>query len=82
MKSSKRFLMIGLALALAAFTAACSFSVSTAKIEEAIMTNIVDAEGKPGDAVTSFSADVRNSLLPQKSATHRTTPRLQSFGHI
>lgn len=58
MKSSKRFLMIGLALALAAFTAACSFSVSTAKIEDAIMTNSVDAEGKPGDAVTSFSADV------------------------
>lgn len=58
MKSRKRFLMIGLALSLVVFAAGCSFSFSTAKIEDAIMTNSVDAEGKPGDAVTSFTPDV------------------------
>jgi hypothetical protein len=58
MKSRRRFLMIGLALVLAVFAAGCSFSFSTAKIEDAMMTNSVDAEGKPGDAVTSFTSDV------------------------
>ncbi len=58
MKSRRRILVMGLALALAVFAAGCSFSFSTAKIEDAIMTNSVDAEGKPGDAVTSFTPDV------------------------
>ena len=58
MKSRKRLAWIALALALAVFTASCSFSVTTAKIEDAIMTDMVDAEGKPGSTVTSYPADV------------------------
>ena len=53
----KRVLLIAVAAILAVFTVGCSFSASTAKIEDAIMTNIVDAEGKPGEEVVSFPAD-------------------------
>lgn len=45
------------ALALAVFATGCSFSFSTAKIEDAIMTNSIDADGKPGEAVASFATD-------------------------
>lgn len=58
MKSRKRLVWIALALALAVFAVGCSFSISTAKIEDAIMTDMVDAEGKPGSTVTSYPADV------------------------
>ena len=57
MKTSKRIMLMTLALALAIFTVGCSFNISTAKIEEAIMTDSVDADGKPGSTVTSFPAD-------------------------
>lgn len=53
----KRVLLIAVAALLAVFTVGCSFSVSTAKIEDAIMTNTVDADGKPGEEVVSFPAD-------------------------
>lgn len=57
MKSNKRIAIIAVALALAIFATACSFSVSTANITDAIMTNSIDAEGKPGETVTSYSQD-------------------------
>ena len=57
MKPRKHLIWMVLALALAAFAVGCSFSVSTAKIQDAIMTTSIDAEGKPGDAVTSYPAD-------------------------
>lgn len=53
----KRVLLIAVAAILAVSTVGCSFSASTAKIEDAIMTNSVDAEGKPGEEVVSFPAD-------------------------
>ena len=71
MKPSKRILMTTLALALAIFTVGCSFNVTTAKVEEAIMTNSVDAEGKPGEAVTSFPAD---TAMLYTSAKLRNAP--------
>ena len=57
MKSNKRFMIIAFALALAVIATGCSFNFSTAKIDDAIMTNSVDADGKPGEEVVSFSAD-------------------------
>ena len=57
MKSRKSIISIAFALALAVFVTGCSFSFSTAKIEDAIMTNSIDAEGKPGEEVVSFAAD-------------------------
>jgi hypothetical protein len=71
MKTNKRILMITLALALAVFTVGCSFSVSTAKIEDAIMTNSVDADGKPGEEVVSFTAD---AAMLYTSAKIRNAP--------
>ena len=56
-KMRKRILLIAVAALLAIFTVGCSFSVSTAKIQDAIMTNTVDADGKPGEEVVSFPAD-------------------------
>ncbi|MEA4913177.1 MAG: PsbP-related protein [Christensenella sp.] len=53
----KRILLIAVAAVLAVFAVGCSVSVSTAKIEDAIMTTSIDAEGKPGDEVVSFPAD-------------------------
>ena len=58
MKSNKRILWMVVALALAVFATGCSFSFSTAKIEDAIMTESIDENGMPGDAVTSFPANV------------------------
>ncbi|PKM40383.1 MAG: hypothetical protein CVV04_04055 [Firmicutes bacterium HGW-Firmicutes-9] len=57
MKSNKRFAIIAVVLALALFATACSFSVSTANIQDAIMTNSIDADGKPGEEVVSFPTD-------------------------
>ena len=53
----KRVLLIAVAALLAIFAVGCSFSASTAKIADAIMTNSVDADGKPGEEVVSFPAD-------------------------
>ncbi len=53
----KRILLIAVAAVLAVFAVGCSVSVSTAKIEDAIMTTSINAEGKPGDEVVSFPAD-------------------------
>ena len=71
MKTSKRIMMMTLALALAIFTVGCSFSFSTAKIEDAIMTDSVDEEGKPGNTVTSFPAD---TAMLYTSAKIRNAP--------
>lgn len=57
MKFNKRFAIIAAVLALAMFATACSFSASTANIQDAIMTNTIDSEGKPGEEVVSFPAD-------------------------
>ena len=57
MKSRKYLVWVALAMALVVFTTGCSFNFSTAKIEEAIMTDMVDAEGKPGSTVTSYPAN-------------------------
>ena len=57
MMMRKRMYLIAVAALLAVFTVGCSFSASTAKIEDAIMTTSIDAEGKPGDEVVSFPAD-------------------------
>ncbi len=57
MKSNKRIIWMVVALALAVFATGCSFSFSTAKIEDAIMTNSIDAEGMPGEEVVLFAAD-------------------------
>ena len=66
MKTRKRFLLIALAAALAVFTVGCSFSFSTAKIEDAIMTDSIDSEGKPGEEVVSYPADVQTIYTSAK----------------
>ena len=66
MKSNNRLVIVAIALALALFATACSFSVSTAKIEDAIMTESIDAEGKPGEEVVSFSADAAMLFVSAK----------------
>lgn len=57
MNTSKRILILAMAALLAIGVFGCSFSVSTARIEDAIMTDSIDSEGKPGNAVTSYPAD-------------------------
>ena len=59
------------ALALAVFATGCSFSFSTAKIEDAIMTESIDAEGKPGATVTTYTPDAENLFA---SAILRNAP--------
>lgn len=71
MKSNKHIVIVAFALALALFAAACSFSVSTAKIEDAIMTTYIDAEGKPGEEVVSYPAD---AAMLYASAKLRNAP--------
>jgi len=57
MKSNKRIAILAVAMALALLATACSFSVSTANIQDAMMTDSIDAEGKPGATVTSYSPE-------------------------
>ncbi len=57
MKHQRRILLIAVAAALAIFTLGCSFNFSTAKITDAIMTDSIDADGKPGNTVSVFSTD-------------------------
>lgn len=57
MNTKKRFLYIAIAAILAFGAVGCSFSVSTAKVTDAIMTDSVDADGKPGNTVTTYPAD-------------------------
>ena len=59
MKSNKRIAILAVAMALALLATACSFSVSTANIQDAIMTNSIDQDGVPGEAVTSFAPDAQ-----------------------
>lgn len=71
MKSNKRIIWMVVALALAVFATGCSFSFSTAKIEDAIMTNSIDESGMPGDTVTSFPANVE---IMYTTATVKNAP--------
>ncbi|NLI54286.1 MAG: hypothetical protein GX417_08150 [Clostridiales bacterium] len=57
MKISKRILLFAVVAMLAVFTVGCSFSFSTAKIEDAIMTNSIDDKGMPGEEVVSYTTD-------------------------
>lgn len=57
MKTSKRIFLVAAAAVLAVLTVGCSFSVSTANISDAIMTDSIDADGKPGNTVTVYPAD-------------------------
>lgn len=56
MKHTKKVLCLLAAMIFALSAASCSFT--TAKVTEAIMTDSIDAEGKPGNEVTSYTADV------------------------
>ena len=57
MKISKRAICVFIALMFAFLTFGCSFNFSTAKVEDAFMTDTIDSEGVPGAAVASFPAD-------------------------
>jgi len=57
MNKIKSFLLILVAAALIVFAVGCSFSVSTAKIEDALMTTSIDANGMPGEQVVSYSSN-------------------------
>lgn len=53
-----RKIVIFVVAAVLAFSAiGCSFSVSTAKVTDAIMTDSIDADGKPGNTVATYPAD-------------------------
>lgn len=71
MRTRKSLLLILAAVTLAVFTVGCSFNFSTAKIEDAIMTDSIDAEGKPGEEVVSYPAD---ALTLYVSAKLRNAP--------
>jgi len=66
MKSNKRIAIVAVAMALALLATACSFSVSTANIQDAIMTNSIDQDGVPGEAVTSFTPDAEMLYVSAK----------------
>ncbi len=55
MKIKKIILLLTIASVLAVSTVGCSFT--SAKVDDAIMTQSVDEEGVPGDEVVSFPAD-------------------------
>jgi len=57
MNKIKSFSLMLVAAALTVFAIGCSFNFSTAKIDDAIMTLNIDADGVPGDEVVSFPAD-------------------------
>ncbi len=71
MKTKKQILLVAVAVLLAVFAVGCSFSVSTAKIDSAIMTDSIDSQGKPGNEVTSYSADTMSLYT---SAVIRNAP--------
>lgn len=57
MKTTKRIFLIATAAALAIFSLGCSFNVTTAKIDDAIMTTNLDDNGAPVDEVVSYPTD-------------------------
>lgn len=71
MKNNKRLFLMILVAALAVFAVGCSFSATTAKVEDAIMTTSIDSDGVPGDQVVSYTADA--SML-YASAKIRNAP--------
>lgn len=57
MKTQKSVLLIAVAVLMALVSVGCSFSVTTAKIADAIMTDSIDANGMPGNTVTTYPAN-------------------------
>lgn len=57
MKISKRTLCAAIALMFALLSFGCYAGITSAKVEDAYMTEVIDSEGVPGAAVTSFPAD-------------------------
>ena len=57
MKTGKQVLRITIAAAMSIFLLGCSFNVTTAKVEDAIMTTSIDENGTPGEEVVSYPAD-------------------------
>lgn len=66
MKTAKQILRFTIAAALSIFLLGCSFNVTTAKIEDAIMTNSIDENGVPGDEVVSYPADAATLFASAK----------------
>ncbi|MEA4869721.1 MAG: PsbP-related protein [Christensenella sp.] len=71
MKTAKQILRYTIVAALSVFLLGCSFNFTTAKIEDAIMTNSIDENGIPGEEVVSFPAD---SAILYTSAKVRNAP--------
>ncbi len=63
---NKRRLLLAVAILFAIFTVGCNLSVSTAKIQDAIMTTSIDENGVPGEEVVSFPADVQTIYTSAK----------------
>lgn len=57
MNTQKRILFIAIAALVAVCSFGCSFSVTTAKIADAIMTDSIDANGMPGNTVTYYPSN-------------------------
>ena len=57
MNKIKSFFLMLVVATLTVFVLGCSFSVSTAKIEDALMTTSIDANGMPGEQVVSYTSD-------------------------
>ena len=66
MKTAKQILRITMAAALSIFLLGCSFNVTTAKVEDAIMTNSIDENGVPGEEVVSYPADTETLYASAK----------------
>ncbi len=57
MRLSKRVIYVFIAVLFAFSAFGCNFNLTTAKVEDAYMTDTIDSEGVPGAEVTTFSAD-------------------------
>ncbi len=57
MRLSKRVIYVLIAVVFAFSAFGCSFNLTTAKVEDAYMTDTIDSEGEPGTEITTFSAD-------------------------
>jgi len=71
MNTSKRILILVMSVLLVIGVFGCSFSASTAKITDAIMTDSIDANGMPGNTITSYPA---NAVDLYTSAKLRNAP--------
>ena len=71
MKTRKQVLRIAIAAAMSIFLLGCSFNVTTAKVEDAMMTTSIDENGAPGEEVVSYPAD---AAMLYASAKIRNAP--------